>query len=374
MTARDTGPPRPPDPSARPPAAAVVPLPRPDGQPPTAPTGAPTVPTPVVAAAPDARPGPVGRLLATADRGGDALRAAVAAWLASLRSPDTRDAYARDLRDWLTWLDRHAVDAWRPRRAHADLYRKHLEGTGLGPGSVRRKMSAVSSFYTYLEDEDEDGVLRNRVRAAAKPPRPDSGKTGALTERQVRALLAAADAWVAETATAGRPRALRAALTAQMLVYLLAAFGIRASEARTLKLDDLDVHAGKRRARFTLKGGKDNYRRIPDALHRVLTDYLAFVDPDGQRTRGPVLITRTGKPLARSEPGRILSRLAARAELQVHPHQLRATFITISLKHRDVEEVRRAVGHASRAQTESYNDRDEELDTDPSVLVTELIT
>lgn len=327
-----------------------------------------------------ARGTPVARLLNThgALQRDNELRSLAAAWLASLKSEHTRDAYARDLAEWLNWLHAQGVDPRRPTRGHGDVYRTHLEQlrferkgkqAGLGPASVRRKMSAVSSFYTYLEDVDEDGAFRNRVRRAEKPKRAKTGKTGALTEPQVRQLLAAADAWVGEVA--GTPGRLVYALRARALVYMLAGFGIRASEALTVRLEDFDEHAGVPRVRFTVKGGDDLFRRVPDGVDRAIADYVAAT---GNRTTGPVLVTATGRPLVRSETWRILRQVATRAGLTLSPHVLRATFITVALKHKDVEIVRVAVGHASRAQTESYNRRTQELNDDPSVLVTELFT
>jgi hypothetical protein len=118
---------------------------------------------------------PVARLLGEhgALRHDRELRSLAAAWLASLKSDHTRDAYARDLEEWLGWLHSNGVDPWRPTRGDGDVYRIHLEAlrfkrkgkqVRLGPASARRKMSVVSSFYTYLEDVDEDGAVRSQRR------------------------------------------------------------------------------------------------------------------------------------------------------------------------------------------------------------------
>lgn len=314
---------------------------------------------------------PVLEVLAAA--GDERVAQLVAAWLLSFGSPHTRDAYARDLRAWLHWLDHRGVAPLEVGRADADAYTHHLTAQGLKPGTIRRKKAAVSSFYSYAEDAEVIG--RNRVRKSTKPPRPKGGRTGALTEAQVRKLLRVADRWVAEAAerAGGRPlEAVKFAHRARVLIYLLAGLGIRASEARMLCVEDLDAHAGHRRARFTVKGGKDVYRRVPERLDEVIGEYLAIT---GQRTTGPLLATRKGGFLQRAEVGRILGQLAARAGVRVHPHKMRATFVTVSLAHgRDIEEVRKAVGHADRAQTEEYRDRGEEMDRDPSVMVAEIYT
>jgi len=45
-----------------------------------------------------------------------------AAWLAGLRSPRTRRAYAADLAGWLAWLRLRGIDALAAARVHVDLW------------------------------------------------------------------------------------------------------------------------------------------------------------------------------------------------------------------------------------------------------------
>ncbi|MEU9019178.1 tyrosine-type recombinase/integrase [Actinomadura sp. NPDC048394] len=331
---------------------------------------------------------PVTTVLERAEEGGGPeLTHLVAGWLLAYSSPHTRDAYARDLAEWLDFLaapgGRDGAARRDPlgvKRGDADAYARTLEQRGASSATVRRKLAAVSSFYTYAEEEE--AVQRNRVRRATKPPRSDGGKTGALSQAQTKALLRAADRMVADAsaALAARPDSRRRAnrllyaLRARALVYLLAGLGIRASEARTLRLSDLDEHDGHRRARVTVKGGKEHFRPVPARLEQVLGEYLA-VSGHHRRPGGPLLATATGRPLARSETGRILNQVAELARLKVHPHKLRATFVTLALAQgEEIETVRRAVAHATRAQTEAYNDTDRDLQNDPATLIVELVS
>src|SRR3954470_16666220 len=70
-----------------------------------------------------------------------------AGWLMRF-GPNTRDAYARDLRGWLAWCDELGVDPLQAGLHHADAYSRWLTevvatrtGGRLAPSSVNRRMS-----------------------------------------------------------------------------------------------------------------------------------------------------------------------------------------------------------------------------------------
>ena len=90
-----------------------------------------------------------------------------AAWLASLRSPRTRRAYAGDLAGWLAWLAGKGTDVLAATRVHADLWVAAQLEDGAEASSVRRRLSALSSFYRYCAAHDLTG--RNPVAGVARP-------------------------------------------------------------------------------------------------------------------------------------------------------------------------------------------------------------
>jgi hypothetical protein len=70
-----------------------------------------------------------------------------AAWLASLRSPRTRRAYAGDLAGWLAWLAVRGASVLDAGRMHADLWVAAQKDQGAEASTVRRRLAALSSFY-----------------------------------------------------------------------------------------------------------------------------------------------------------------------------------------------------------------------------------
>ena len=155
-----------------------------------------------------------------------------AAWLASLRAPRTRRAYASDIQGWLGWLTERGTDVLDAGRVHVDMWAAGQQDQGAEAASVRRRLSALSSFYRYCAAHD----LVDRIPTAgvARPVvDPDYTATIGLDRDQVRALVAAADA-------DRRPQALRTAAVIRLLVHN----ALRVDEACAADVADLGANAG----------------------------------------------------------------------------------------------------------------------------------
>ncbi len=74
----------------------------------------------------------------------------VSAWLTGLRSARTRRAYAGDLVAWLGWLAARETGALAAGRVHVGLWAATQLDTGAAESSVRRRLSALSSFLPVL--------------------------------------------------------------------------------------------------------------------------------------------------------------------------------------------------------------------------------
>ena len=165
-----------------------------------------------------------------------------AAWLASLRAPRTRRAYAGDVRGWLGWLAERGTDVLDAGRVHVDVWAAGQQDQGAEAASVRRRLSALSSFYRYCAAHD----LVDRIPTAgvARPMvDPDYTATIGLDRDQVRALVAAADA-------DRGPQALRTAAVIRLLVHN----ALRVDEACAADVTDLGADAGHRVLRVTPQG------------------------------------------------------------------------------------------------------------------------
>jgi site-specific recombinase XerD len=73
-------------------------------------------------------------------------------------------------------------------RAHVIAWRKDLDARKLAPGSIRRKMSALSSLYEFLTDRN--AVATNPVKGVKRPKvDSDEGKTPAIADKEARQLM-----------------------------------------------------------------------------------------------------------------------------------------------------------------------------------------
>ena len=85
----------------------------------------------------------------------DALDAA-AAFLAGFRSPATRKGYHRDLTCWLSYCAAQGIHPYiGVRRTHVEVYLRQLEQQVPAlANSTMRRISTLSSWFTWLEDEE----------------------------------------------------------------------------------------------------------------------------------------------------------------------------------------------------------------------------
>jgi hypothetical protein len=88
-------------------------------------------------------------------------RAAVAGFLAGYTG-NTLVSYTTDLRLFAAWCAERGVRLLGVKRAHLELFARHMEGEGRMRSTVARRLSTLASFYRYCHVE---GVLRRNPAA-----------------------------------------------------------------------------------------------------------------------------------------------------------------------------------------------------------------
>src|ERR1700683_369177 len=87
-------------------------------------------------------------------------------WFANIDNLHTRRAYRNDLKEFMTFTGiRMPVELRLITRAHVIAWRKDLDRRQLAAGSIRRKLSALSSLYEFLTDQN--AVPTNPFRASS---------------------------------------------------------------------------------------------------------------------------------------------------------------------------------------------------------------
>lgn len=259
----------------------------------------------------------------------------VMAWLASLRSANTRAAYGSDLTRFREFLTAEGWPEDQVSRPVVDAFATSMEHADLSPATIARRLSALASFYDYCLDA---GLIAASPVDRVKRPTVagDSPRLG-LDRDEAAALLDAAES--------GGPRD-------HALVCLLLLNGLRVSEALGLTLADLDEERGHRIIRIKGKGGRT---RTAPLAPRTQDAIAAQV---GSRSDGALLLGEDGEAMNRHQAARAVRRLARAAGITktISPHSLRHTMVTISLDAGvPLHVVQDAAGHLSPETTRRYD-------------------
>jgi site-specific recombinase XerD len=283
---------------------------------------------------------------------------AIHLWLEAQRSRHTREAYGRDILAWFAWCDDTGVPINDARRPDVDSWRNSLTAAGLAPSTVARKLSAVSSFYSFWLSEQM--VTRNPAAHAKRPAVGNQPGSIALTRQQASALLAYTD-----SLDDRRPA---------VIVRLLAQTGMRIGELCAARAEDLGMSSGMHTLTVTRKGGKEQQFPIAGSTYERITAHL------GDRRDGWLIRTRNGRPLDRSPVRRQLRTLSVKAGLpeevcaRMHPHVLRHSVATLLAEDRvPVHEIQALLGHADIRTTQRYIQHRDDLETSPVHAMTRLL-
>lgn len=258
----------------------------------------------------------------------------VAAWLEQYRG-HTLEAYARDLRSWLTYCEQHG---WDPVTAHRVQVQRWVTvlHEQYAPSTVARRLTALRSWYGWLQDEL--GVpLNPAARVRLLVPVPARSPSAGLELEQARRLLAATEHLTKRDALG---------------VGLLLLLGLRASELGQLNAQDLRRERGHLVLTVRGKGGTVHDLPLSSWLAERAEQYL-----QGRRS-GPLLETETGKRITRYQVRRLVERACRWAGLDpVNPHALRHAAVTLALQAgAPLHRVQDLARHASPVTTRRYDD------------------
>jgi integrase/recombinase XerC len=250
--------------------------------------------------------------------------------------------YDADLREFFAFLKSEGIASLD--EVNKDVLRDYLYQLmeqGFARTSIARKLSAVRSFYKYLQREEMVSVS---PAATISSPKLDRKLPVFLSQEETNRLVEAPDV----TKPAGqRDRA---------FLELLYASGLRVSELAGLDIGQVDLET--REIRVWGKGSKERIVLMGDPAAKALTTYLeqgrlrlnkrgipaVFLNQDGGR-----LTVRSVQSLVQSYAKSVgISK-------DVYPHMVRHTFATHLLNGgADLRVVQELLGHASLSTTQIY--------------------
>ena len=208
--------------------------------------------------------------------------------------------------------------------------------------SITCKLSAVRSFYNYLQKEE---LLKENPLDKISSPKQDKKLPSYLTGDEINKFLAAPDI---STPVGQRDRA---------ILELLYASGLRVSELVHLTRSQIDMDT--REIRIIGKGSKERLVLMGKPAQAAITAYMKEGRPQllVKKKTEAVFINRYGKPLIERRIQKIVKQYARQGGIKkrVHPHTIRHTFATHLLDGgADLRVVQELLGHASLTTTQIY--------------------
>jgi integrase/recombinase XerD len=251
-------------------------------------------------------------------------------------SPNTLEAYRRDLLDFDDFQRARGIDPPNARDADIRAYLSRLARRGMAARTVARRLSALRQYFRFLLSE---GIRADDPTQILDSPKQGRPLPKVLGEAEVDALLQAA-----------RERPGREGARLLALLELLYATGMRISE-----LVSLPLSAVLRDPRFLIVRGKGNKERLVPLGEPSIAAKEHQAEDGEQR-----LFPSRGRHgyLTRHRVGQLLKELAVAAGIdpaKVSPHVLRHAFASHLLDHgADLRAVQQMLGHADISTTQIY--------------------
>ncbi len=264
-------------------------------------------------------------------------------------SPNTIDAYARDLKQLVEVLVEAGVDGdvTTIDHHHLSLFLKAQRDAQINPRTIARKTSAARGLFRYLRAND---IIQKDPAVLVDTPRYGSRIPRVLSLEEVESLIEAPDR---DTLEGHRDWA---------MLELMYDTGLRVSELVELRLRELDMRQGT--LLITGKGSKQRIIPFGEYATDSLTEYLGetramlLEKHGGAGSTTYVFVTRRGSAMTRQAFWKNIKRYAMQVgidEARVTPHKLRHSFATHMLERgMDLRIVQTLLGHADVSTTQIY--------------------
>ena len=270
-------------------------------------------------------------------------------------SENTIKSYSHDISIFENFLIEKQLDFRKITRDDVRLFmaerlkNKTYRGNNESPRSLRRRISALKKYYSYLYDLNM--VDSNPFLLIVSPKKHDK-LPEVLYESQIKALL-----------EANKKRLDNLQSRDQALLELMYSSGLRCSEVINLKTSDIVFSS--RYMRIIGKGNKERIVPFSNDAKIAMIDYAKFLrvqlieDNEVDKKTPYFFLNSKGKQLTSRGLEYILKEIVKKTGLSLgfdlHPHVLRHSFATHLLdKGADLRMIQELMGHESVGTTSIY--------------------
>ncbi|MDD5400449.1 MAG: tyrosine-type recombinase/integrase [Sulfurimonas sp.] len=194
--------------------------------------------------------------------------------------------------------------------------------SSLNPKTISKKLSAIRSFVSYLNDNDTAVIVKadESVKIAKTLPKPISHKH------------------ILEALSCGEP-------IERLVVALFYTLGLRISELASLEISNISDEW----VRVVGKGNKQRDIPLLAQTKKLLDEYFSI------STQKRFVFEKNGEKLSQNSLRYIIIKVFRRVGLKVTPHQLRHSYASQLLNgSAPIADVSELLGHSSMATTQIY--------------------
>ncbi len=257
----------------------------------------------------------------------------------------TIQAYQRDLRDYITFLEkeRKRASADEIQREDIVMFGKCLQDRGLSPSTIERRFSVIKNYHRFLVREN---LCESNPASTIRLPHTPTTLPDVLSIDQITRMLDALP-----TAT---PLELRNAT----MLEVLYGCGLRVSELVGLDCDRILFDEGY--IRVIGKGSKERLVPLSGMAATRLQEYLSrgrpqLIKPYAKPTAAVFLNARGGRLTRQSVHTTVAKAGLSIGVKDLHPHTLRHSFATHLLEGgADLRAIQEMLGHSDISTTQIY--------------------
>lgn len=257
-------------------------------------------------------------------------------------SPNTIEAYVRDVEKMLEFFDEAGVDYKSPKLEDFTNFLVEISSMGIAVRSQARIISGIKQFYKYLVVED---ILKDSPAELVEAPKIGRHLPSVLSVEEIDAIKGAIDLSKPE---GHRNRA---------IIETMYSCGLRVSELVNLKMSN--VFFDEKYVRVEGKGSKQRLVPISDTAIHDINNYLPWrrgleIKPGNSDY---LFLNRRGSKLTRQMVFIMIKKFAEEAgvKTELSPHTLRHSFATHLLEGgANLRAIQQMLGHESILTTEIY--------------------
>jgi site-specific recombinase XerD len=202
-------------------------------------------------------------------------------------------------------------------------------------GTLNKYFRALRTFFNWLQSEE---LIKENPFMRLKAPKLDTKAVQALFPNEIEQLFKICSG---KTVLDIRDTA---------ILSMFLDTGLRVSELANLNMEDVNLDTGS----ILVKNGKGNKQRIVrigTRAQKALWKYTLYRKGESNK----LFLNRSGVPLALNGVKILIKHMGKKANVKVHPHQLRHTFAISFLRAGgDVFSLQYLLGHSTLQMTQRY--------------------